>query len=112
MPGSKHRGAPVIEAVAVGDAGRLMLALVEARRPPAALPRHPLVSHIRFLFFHTSKTCLVLLVHPEGATSTPMEISLAEEVFAALTVPMSQAAIAGPLLSSQEDWLIEFPESE
>ncbi|KAJ5916137.1 hypothetical protein N7504_000152 [Penicillium tannophilum] len=51
-------------------------------------------------------------MHPEGATSTSMDISLAEEVFAALTVPMSQAAIAGPLLSSQEDWLIEFPESE
>ncbi|KAJ6011531.1 hypothetical protein N7451_002943 [Penicillium sp. IBT 35674x] len=52
------------------------------------------------------------IVHPEsGATSPPMEISLSEEVIAALATSMSQVAIARPLLKSQEDWLIEFTDS-
>ncbi|KAJ5540243.1 hypothetical protein N7513_008575 [Penicillium frequentans] len=53
------------------------------------------------------------IVHPEGrATFPPTEISLPEEVIAALATSMCQVAIALTLFESQEDWLIEFSDSE
>ncbi|KAJ5541707.1 hypothetical protein N7494_006783 [Penicillium frequentans] len=52
-------------------------------------------------------------MHPDGrAIPPPIETTLPEEVIAALATSLCQVAIAPPLSKSQEDWLIEFSDSE